>query len=293
MLPDDPETTDLLMRRLVETGRCYWHQIDGTPLSLGPQRRGAFTWRLDRSGSQAVEARLAEEDGEILSCAAPWYIDPARNLAGPLDFGVPPVIVAGFLAAPPVAPNQAPALAEALARRFPGLALPAPRTDIVEEVRDGPPVPVLRLTTRKRAYRYSFGSGRDEDRIDIALFGYEYDGNIIDARSAPPELRSVENGEVIVRRRNYPAEIVFREQLAACGLVPTTDFTKVKGEGKLFAWGFDHDPAGWAGFLYNTVPELEQDGWRIEIDPDFRPRVVVGDGDWNASVSEEGGWWFS
>ena len=290
-LPDDPETINLLMRRLVETGRCYWQQIDGTPLSLGPKRRGAFVWRLDRSGNQAVEARLAEDAGEILPCAAPWYVDPARSLAGPVDFALPPAIVAGFVAAPPVAPNQAAALARALEHRFPGLALPMPRSDIVEERRDGPPVPVLRLATRNRAYRYT--SGRGDDRIDIALLGYEYDGRIIDARSAPPELRSVENGRVIVRRRHYPAEVGYRERLTGCGLLPAADFMKVKGEGKLLAFGFDDDPAGWAGFLYNTVPALSQDGWRVEIDADFRPRIVAGDGDWNASISEEGGWWFS
>ena len=189
-LPDDPETMALLMQHLVTTGRCYWRDIGGTPLSLGPRRRGAFVWRLDNSGNQAVEAQLAEGEGEILPCAAPWYVDPGQSLAGPVDFGVKPEIAAAFLAAPPVAPNQAPALAEALARRFPGLGLPAPRTELVEEIRRDPPLPVLRLATRKRAYRYAFGAGRGDDRIDIAFLGYEYDGKIIDARSAPPELRS-------------------------------------------------------------------------------------------------------
>ena len=173
------------MRRLVETGRCYWQQIDGTPLSLGATRRGGFAWRLDRNGNQAVEARLAEGNGEILPCAAPWYVDPARNLAGPVDFGVPPGDCHRFPGGAAGRANRP--------RRWPKrwrgafrARLAGPRTDIVEEVRDGPPVPVLRLTTRKRAYRYSFGPGRHDDRIDIALFGYEYDGKIIDARSAPP-----------------------------------------------------------------------------------------------------------
>src|SRR3954471_6213714 len=198
-----------------------------------------------------------------------------------------------FLAAPPVAPNQAAALAEALARRFPGLGLPAPRIDVVEETRHDPPVPVLRLATRKRAYRYAFGAGRGDDRIDLVFLGYEYDGRIIDPASAPSELRHVEDGRVVVRRRHYAAEAAFHRRLTECGVERTSDFAKVKGEGKLLAFSFDDDPAAWAGFVYNTVPALEQDGWRVEIDPEFRPRVIAGDGDWNASVSEGGGWWFS
>ena len=290
-LPDDPETIALLMQHLVRTGRCYWREIDGTPLALGPMRRGAFVWRLDNSGNQAVEARLAEGEGEILPCTAPWYVDPGQSLAGPLDFGVSADIAAAFLAAPPVAPNQAAALAEALARRFPGLGLPAPRTELVEEIRRDPPVPVLRLATRKRAYRYAFGSG--DDRIDIAFFGFEYDGKIIDAASTPAELRHVEDGRIVVRRRHYAAEAAFHRRLTATGLAPTAGFAKVKGEGKLLAFSFDHDAAAWAAFVYDTVPALERDGWRVEIDPEFRPRVIDGDADWNASVSERSGWWFS
>jgi len=292
-LPDDPATMALLMRHLIETGRCYWRDINSAPLALGPPRRGGFAWRLDGSGNQAVEARVAEGSAEILSSAAPWYVDPERSLAGPLDFEVPPEIAAAFLGAPPVAPNQAAALADALTRRFPGLGLPGPQVDVLEEIRDGPPVAVLRLATRKRAWRHAYGRGRADDRIDIALLGYEYDGKIIDAASAPPESRRVEEGRVVVRRRNLAAEAGLHQRLSALGLLPSADFTKVKGEGKLIAFSFDHDPAAWAEFLYGAVPALQQDGWRIDIDGDFRPRVLDGDGDWSASLSEEGGWWFS
>jgi superfamily II DNA or RNA helicase len=289
-LPDDPATMTLLLQHVLQTGRCYWRDVNLAPLALGAPRRGGFVWRLDQSGNQAVEPCVAEGAGEILRSAAPWYVDPGQSLAGPLDFGIPPEIAARFLAAPPVAPHQAAALADALAQRFPGLALPPPRADVVEEIRQGPPVPVLRLATRKR---YGYGRPRGDDRIDIALLGYEYDGKIIDPASAPPELRRVEDGRVIARRRNPAAEAGFRNRLAQAGFLPTTDFATVKGEGKLLAFGFDHDPGAWAGFVYSTVPALRQEGWRVEIDADFRPRIIDGDGDWDASVSEEGGWWFS
>ena len=41
-LPDDPETMALLMQHLLRTGRCYWREVNGTPLTLGPPRR----WRI-------------------------------------------------------------------------------------------------------------------------------------------------------------------------------------------------------------------------------------------------------
>lgn len=229
----------------------------------------------------------------MLPCAAPWYVDSAARLAGPLDFGLPPEIVAGFLRAPPVAPNQAAALSAALARDFPGLGLPLPRADVVEEIRTDPPVPILRLVSRNRAWRYSYGRGRGDNRIDLALLGFEYEGKVIDVASAPHERRHIENGRVVVRRRHYAAEAAAHQRMHALGFLPAVGFTKAKAEGKLLAFGFEDDPSAWAGFLYQAVPALRDDGWRIEIDDGFRPRVLDGAGDWNAALSEGAGWWFS
>ena len=41
------------------------------------------------------------------------------------------------------------------------------------------------------------------------------------------------------------------------------------------------------------MPQLEREGWRIEVEDSFRYRVVDGGGEWTAEVEENGGWWFS
>ena len=53
------------------------------------------------------------------------------------------------------------------------------------------------------------------------------------------------------------------------------------------------DEAAWHRFLHREVPALEAEGWRIETDPGFRHRVVEAEGDWEASLGEKSGWWFS
>ncbi len=297
-LPDDPAIMRLLMQRLLATGRCCWRDINAPPLTLGPARPGGFAWRLDKDGNQTVEVAVAGEPAgegaaEILPCVAPWYVDPTRNIAGPIDFALPAEIVTGFLRAPPVAPSQAAALAAALAHDFAGLDLPGPRTDVIEEVRADPPIPVLRLVNRKRAWRYAYGRARPDDLIDLALLGYDYDGTIIDPASSPHELRRVVDGRVLVRRRHIAAERAAHARLIGLGLQPAAEFTKAKGEGKLIALGFPDDSASWAGFLYEAVPALERDGWHVEIDDSFRQRVVDAGGEWNAALTEGSGWWFS
>ena len=50
-----------------------------------------------------------------------------------------------LLAAPPIAPQQAQAVVEALQRDLPGLPVVMPQTSLVEEIRQSKPVPCLRL----------------------------------------------------------------------------------------------------------------------------------------------------
>ena len=45
--------------------------------------------------------------------------------------------------------------------------------------------------------------------------------------------------------------------------------------------------------MYDAVPQLEREGWRIEFEDGFRHPVVDGAGDWTAELGEASGWWFS
>ncbi|HEX3952203.1 MAG TPA: DEAD/DEAH box helicase [Stellaceae bacterium] len=291
-LPADPAVMNLLMQQIIATGRCRWRELDAPPLTAGPPRRGQLIWQLEHDGYQRLQANAADGSTEILASAAPWYVDLAQALAGPLDFGLPPTIVAELLRAPPVAISQAAALSKALTQEFAALDLPRPLADVVEELRDNPPIPVLQLVSRQRNWSYS-SRGQQHDRIDVALLGYEYDGKILDTNSAPPERRWVEDGRVIVRKRHYIAEAAGFRRMTDLGLGTEAGFTKKKGEGKFSAFSFRDDPAAWGGFLYETIPALRQEGWRVEIDPDFRPKLLDAGGEWDAAVTEQGGWWFA
>ena len=66
---------------------------------------------------------------------------PAEHLAGPVELDLARPLVRIALSAPPVTKAQAEAVGAALERDLPGLALPRPRSDIVEEIRKDPPVP--------------------------------------------------------------------------------------------------------------------------------------------------------
>ncbi len=292
-LPADPDVLRLLMERILATGRCRWRDIQSPPLALGAPRRARLGWQLGDDGCQSAAIVEIEEAAIALPGAAPWYVDPASCLAGPLEFDLPSGVVGAFLAAPPLDPVQAAAVGGVFDRDLAALALPRPRGDMVEEVRAAPLVPVLRLANRRRQWRYWMPAGGTDDTVDIALFGAAYDGRVIDLAAAPQEMRWVDAGRLVVQRRDIAAERAAHGRLHKLGLGPVADFTKQAGDGAYLPLGLKDGGADWPGFVYEVVPALEAEGWRIEFDAGFRHCVVDGGGEWTAAVSEGSGWWFS
>jgi len=149
-LPEDPDLVDLLLRRIIDTGRCRWRDLASPPLKLGPPRRGHLAWRLGPDGRQTIDVELDDGPAVPLPSASPWYVHPEEDLAGPIELDVARPLVGIALSAPPVTIAQANALGALIARDLPDLVLPPPRTDLVEEILDQPPVPTLMLANRPR-----------------------------------------------------------------------------------------------------------------------------------------------
>jgi superfamily II DNA or RNA helicase len=293
-LPEDPDLVDLLLRRVIDTGRCRWQELASPPLKLGPPRRGRLAWQLGPDGRQTVEVILDDRLAVPLPSASPWYVDPEEYLAGSIALDVARPLIGIALSAPPVTIAQAAALGALIARDLPDLTLPQPRTDLVEEIRDDPPVPTLMLANRPRRRNYWEIWGKDwEERVDVSLLGYLYGDTLIGGDDALHEQRKVEEGRIIVRRRNPAAERSARDRLEALGLRAIETFGSAAEDGGRIPFTFLDGRGDWPGFVYDAVPQLQREGWRIETEDSFRYRVVDGGGEWTAEVEENGSWWFS
>jgi superfamily II DNA or RNA helicase len=292
-LPDDPDGLHLLMQQIVATGRCRWRDIASPPLALGKPRPARLGWQLGEDGQQSAAIVGIEGAAIGLPCAAPWYVDPDARLAGPLEFGLPSGLVAAFLASPLINPLQAAALGGVFERDFRGFGLPRPRRDLVEEIRDPAPLPVLRLVSRRHGWSPWLPSHAADESVDVALLGFAYGGPVIDLAAAPEEMRRVEGDRLVVVRRDIVAEHAAFDRLRRLGLRPAGEFRLHPGDGAYLALGLGENAPDWPAFVYETVPQLAADGWRIEFEDGFRHRVVDGGGEWTAAVTEGGGWWFS
>jgi superfamily II DNA or RNA helicase len=293
-LSEDPEIADLAMRRILATGRCRWQNLASPRLALGPDRPGRLSWQVGADGRQTVGIALDDPSAVVLPSASPWYVIPAEHLAGPLELDLPRPLVRIALSAPPVTKAQAEAVGAALERELPSLALPRPRSDIVEEIRKDPPVPVLTLVQRKRGWNYWGVRTKEwDDNVDLALLGFSYGGTAIHPEDRRNELRSFEEGRIVVRRRNRGAERGALKRLQAFGLQAIETFEAENRDEDRIAFGFAEVQRDWPNFVYDAVPQLEREGWQIEFEDGFRHRVVDGAGEWTAELEEDSGWWFS
>src|SRR5262249_25372325 len=143
-LPRDATLLDLLLRSVLDTGRCHWRN-EAKPLQLGPARHGSVAWRLFVDGCQQLVVAAGDPSVAVLPGNAPWYVDTASGEAGPLDLDIPPKRLEALLQAPLLTPTQAQAMRDRLAGDLAHLGVPAPNVDIQEEIHTDVPMPMLRL----------------------------------------------------------------------------------------------------------------------------------------------------
>ncbi|MFO1048168.1 MAG: DEAD/DEAH box helicase [Geminicoccaceae bacterium] len=282
-MPDDPDAVDLLLERVLATGRCHWQAKDGPVLRRGIDRTGELAWRLTAEGAQLPV--IVADGVEVLAAASPWYADPDAGVAGRLTFPWPRPVIAALLEAPPVEPAQAPLVREALATRLP--AVPAPAADVVEELRRLPPRPVLTLYSQPL---WAFAS----EKRDLALLRFDYDGIAVDPADRRQRLRRAEDGRILVIERQPTAERAAERLLGRLGLkaVGPAHGADKHGGGRAFV-SRDGLASDWWRFVHEGLPQLREAGWSIIVDTGFQHRVLDADADWDADLGQSGNAWFA
>jgi len=176
------------------------------------------------------------------------------------------------------------------------LGVPPPWPDVVEEVRTEAPVPFLAAAHGETsARRLVLAVAQAWRRSDNRSGGAETSSTmafLCAFRALRTSGRQVEGHRVIVRRARQGPRACGHQRLLAEGFLAAARPPGLKGnDGIVLA-----SQAGsldWPSFLHRTLPVLQSDGWRVDIDASFRPEVVESDGDWQLDLSQEGAWWFS
>ena len=289
-LDEHRSDTAAVLHDILATGRARLGGFPGTAARLGNSRAGTLDWKVDDQGSQRPMLDV-QGGGVPVLVPTPWYLDAGTGEVGPVDIALAPAMLRRLLTAPPVPPEQAAALAEALRATLPRAGLPMPRDVPHGGPIGGVPTPHLRLVPL--ALDYSDRAGQVGHAALIVSFAY---GELLIPHHTPPgAAERVLKGVRYSLLRDDAAERRALAKLKKFGFVEL---------GKVMRWGapaqhthslvLPHDPDGnWLDFLIDTMPKLQALGWDIAAAPDFPHRVITPDAPMQAELRESGGMdWF-
>jgi superfamily II DNA or RNA helicase len=275
-----------LLGELVESGRAQWLSIDGPVLRPAAPRSGSSAWRMGENGAQRFGFDLADGSQAVaVALDPPHYVDPETGETGLLETHLPHRLAWRLLSAPPVPPEEAKAMAEALASLLPASRLPLP-AQVGESVAVRPePVPVARLTMKalpSQGYGYWHAPSGYRAGLEVPAitFAFDYVGLRFDPDDPTPVGTRYDGDRILRIHRDFAAERRHLKRVATLGFTSfPSGWSHVREEKTCTTlWRAGAlAPEDYVEFLLDVRPKLEAEGWQIAVDPEFPLRLLDGD----------------
>jgi SNF2 family DNA or RNA helicase len=295
----------LLLKMLIDTGRCYLPEetLWQNNLVMGESRKATIEWKTRPDGSQTLSARVDEMDSAIvLILNAIYYICPKTNILGVLETELPFKKVKAFLKAPAIKPEHAVFLRKELASTVPDI-LPAelPIRQLQVE-----PVACINLCATeiqptKKGHWYRSPEGAAVSIASLSL-SFRYDNKSVAYDARAKELRSFQDGEVQIIKRDAYKEGHMLKKLQELGFEMTLDkvreFYEIKkssesrftfGDAKRGFHKLKKPERQWERFMHEELPGLKEQGWQVTMTNDFPHNIIQVDDEWYAEVEEGNG----
>jgi superfamily II DNA or RNA helicase len=288
-LPSNADIASLIVKKIVETGRCHWRHPDNPALKPGLPLAGRLEWTEQPNGSQKLGLSISSDSNSRIVIAAPClcYIDMSTWECGPVDAPCAPSVVQAAMLVPEIAPEEAEALPMWLAANAP--QIPAPRTRHRLEKRVLAPKPRLWLETQ--SVKLPMPNGKVEVKpIDMAVLTFDWPDHV----SNPQFHRRafVEGDTRVIETCDTSAENRITHELAQQGFQKLYDPAAYGLKGKAdYLVGVG--PTAWFSLLQNQEKLQEEKGWTIATSPTFRLQLVEAEEEWDSSVEQGSDWWLS
>ena len=288
-LSDDPELFDILLKRIIETGRCHWMDKNNPPLILGVPRSGQLQWIMNEFGKQSL--RLIPEDSNAkthaLYSVSPWYVDETNWQIGILRSNLKPAAIKSVLNIPPLEAKQALSVRLWLQENGFSQEIPLPAADIETEVRLIKPIPSIRLASDRTIYKWD-----KQESVGIADYVYlsfDYPGLFSSATGTIQENVSRTDKTIIIEKPDLQARDGYIHQLEDLGL---HRIRSNSSDARQLCFQLN-DSSDWLQFMQSSFNILRSNGWNVGIDNSFSHQIIEPEEEWSAEVEDNGGWWFS
>ena len=276
----------LALQRMITTGRCYWHSKDTPPLVWGETKPLDLQWQQQQDKYRLQMSLPGIKDWQPVITQPLLYIDTEAHQVGLIDTELPAELFSHLQQMPTIPYEQAPELSRFLRRTFPQLALPLP-VELNELTIEQPPLPVLRLLMQRQGNM----------QTPVAAMSVQY----AEYRLAPDmhigsDTALIERNDQLIRiQRQIPLELQWMQQFWDLGLESAAGYgIDVENAlvGLFFADRQDRLVQAWVDFVEQTVPQLEAEGWQVEIDGDFDLGVIDVALDIEVNDADDSHGWF-
>lgn len=279
----------MILRSLLETGRCLWRSVQGATMRIGAARTGQVKWHVRPDSTQSAYVDMTPE-AQVLLVDPLWYIDEARHECGPLELNIADGVVKQLLQAPPLRAEHLPRVRKQLNAMNHAVALPEDVS--IRRLSRTAPVPVLQLL--QAALLFPPGTWYAQPTpTACALLSFDYGGVPVDPRYAEgDELRFVKDGTLFSVPRDHEVEQAATARMKELGFASPVLHHNLGDEhlpGILFTpngiVGNQDGREQWQKFLVQDLEPLRAAGWRIDMRADFPMRLVVPE-NWKVVVEE-------
>ena len=279
---------ELGLQKMLLSDRCHWQDKDAPSLSLSSPRQIDFEWQAVADGQQLIQ-RVEPAINQVFHVNRLWYLDLERMQIGALEHpSLSEKQVLGLLDTPIVPEARLQEVSRRLMLEAPEYDLPTPvKADIdLVTIRGHTPRPSLLL----HSVQSSDNAGKKQ-RFHCARLSFEYGPVVLEDLSQPVAVL-VEQDDIFYR--------VERDEAAERGVLQTLEdlrFRPLKDDSVAMEWLFyadsvAHSAMQWNLFIEDQVPKLQEQGWRITIDPSFRLRFEEAE-EWHAELEPMQMDWFA
>jgi len=288
-----------VLHQMLATGRARWMTIDGVELSKGEVIAGHVEWQPGKGGSLRATLQVEEPSQEdrlvLLNAMPPVYLDVTRGLVGRVETALAPMVVYEMLDGPDIPAAQLPLVASHLRASGARLAKTAPPQLSEAQIVSGPFQPLLRLMTVQMPHPYRPGihTYGQTEAVGIARAAFFYDKWEVAAHAAEAIVLHMDGLTPVEIHRSTKAEKAALNQLRLANFLPAPKARDGVPDANQMDFLPDEGESGWYDTLYQDIPVLERQGWKIEISADFPHRLLSGDGAFEARLNQGSGLdWF-
>lgn len=266
-----------LLPLLLRTGHCHWQDLDTPALTSGEPLPVTVDW--EQSDAQyRLTLQWPRPNLVLLPFEPPCYYDPDLHRCGRTESGLSGAVLARLQDSPALSQKEVSRHATELLAALPRLHLPLPPTIRATRLEGLAPVPRLTL----HQVQLSGLDGRDYI-APVAEPAFLYGEHALPAEPATALQHIQADGKLIEIVRDRAAEARF---LAALADLPTVLQVIPMLDAPPHLRMAD-DVSAWLRFMELALPALREQGWQIDIAPDFNFRQLIIE-DWYGTVDASG-----